>query len=149
MKRASLTSGSCLLASQYFIVHLTTQNNRVVQVLDGVIDVVSDIVFSLHDLGDAEKLNMNDLFWEKPNRSKVYASIIADQYENDDILDVLSKADFDGLTINEEHRAGASFDRDIKVPNHFSLRINKRGSCMDDTFILPNGKITESFRGML
>lgn len=80
----------------------------------------------------------------------VYASILADQLYPELPFE-LRRQGYSGLTINEEQRNGRPFelDEDLRqtmLELGLSLRINRRGKCLDERIILPDLTVVDSFR---
>ena len=71
-----------------------------------------------------------------------YATIMEDQYR-DPLPELVKRAGFSGLTINEEHRGSDRFDA-ARLPDlgdRFTYRINRRGDCFGHVFLTPDLKI--------
>lgn len=134
---------SIILAKRYFKkVFLTTQNNIMLLWKDAD-DWFDAITFSIHDYNWRErKVKIN---------TPVYASIMTHLYTNDLPLR-LKGLGFSGLTINENHFGAETFDETI-IPRleGFSIKINRRGNCIDDgtIFIMPDLSIKPSFKEYL
>ena len=89
----------------------------------------------------------------------VYAAIMADEYTQR-LPEALREKGYSGLTINEDQRPStytATSPPFIDlIPDtwklkhaNFSIRINRKGKCMDETIILPDLKVIHNFRPYL
>jgi hypothetical protein len=140
-------------------VHLTTQDTGV---LDGALPLswrlLSSVVLSVHDQRALrEVLDPSIVLPPYP----VYVAVMADFFYRG-LVPQLWQRGYAGLTINEDVR---STDRDL-VPevlqawpctelaahdyDRFSIRINRRWECLDDTpILLPDLTLINSFRPYL
>jgi len=126
-------------------VHLATSNSGILD--SPAAGQFSSIVLSIHDS-----------LYEIPSalhcKTKVYGGVMAHRLQPA-LIDRLYSKGFSGLTINEDHRGGgktlpgslvAQIDRDIKaMSERFSLKINRVGACMNETFIMPDLTIETDF----
>lgn len=127
------------LANKYFVgVHITTQNREIFS--EESCGRFDSIVYSLHDIDKRPIVNKVGC--------KVYASILADQY-SDALAKRLKKLGYDGMSINEEQRAGSFFDANLPNIPDFTFKVNRRGHCMDETIIMPDLSICNDFRKYL
>ncbi len=116
-------------------VHLTTAHIKGLQWAP----LFDSVTYSLH--GDTPP--------ELPNTlGVVYASIMADQYSPSLPLTLAQKG-YAGLSINEEQRSGMPFTCDLPEIEGFSIRVNHRGHCLDETIILPDLSVIRDFRPYL
>lgn len=118
-------------------VFITTQNEWVIQDyhLENTFDAVT---FSIHD----------EVIPEVRNNSIVYASILADRYRPI-LASRLKLLGYSGLTINEEHRGTDVFSQEVPHVKNFSIRINRRGKCLDEEMILPDLTVITNFLNYL
>ena len=79
----------------------------------------------------------------------VYLSILDFQYSKGLLREAFCKC-YSGLTINEEQRAEMEFTglKEGKIKG-FSVKVNKRGHCMNETIILPNLKVIKNYKPYL
>ena len=134
--------------SVFDAVHLTTQNEGVLAGRNVWSDtLLTSVVFSIHDHSVLRRLL--DSVASLPFR--VYASVMASSYYSS-LPAQLALCGFNGLSINEDARGTEVFD-ESRIPStcgEFSIRVNRRGRCLDDTLILlPDLTITKSFRPYL
>ena len=123
------------LAKQIFDrVFITTQNPEIIQ-HRWYSNVFTAITFSIHDAKIPQVLN----------GSTVYASVLDARYQPG-LAEALKEAGYAGLTINEEHRGTEVFSQPLPVIEGFSIRINRRGKCLDEPMILPDLTTIENFR---
>ena len=118
-------------------VYLTTQNKVF---LDS--EFFEAITFSLHDTKEIPFVGTTT----KP----VYAAILDEQYDKR-LPDFLKAIGYSGLTINEEQRGKNVFKQRLPriSDGKFSIRVNKRGLCMNEDIILPDLKVINDFKGYL
>lgn len=122
------------LARNYFPeVCITTQNPEIFEDLNAYF--FDRISFSLHG---AEPVCV------KHCRVPVFAAILANEY-SEELVKKLVNLGYSGVTINEEQRAGDSFDIELPEIKGFSFKINRRGNCMDETIIMPDLSICTDF----
>lgn len=116
-------------------IYLTSQNPEVLK-RDSINMYYDAVTFSLHDYKNVPKVEID---------IPVYASILSDKFFQD-LPRVLRQLGYAGLTINEEQREGCYFNDSIvqEFPG-FSLKINRKGNCMDDTMILPDLTVINDF----
>lgn len=131
-------------------IHLTTQNTEALWRMG--YEHFDSITYSLHTDGpiDDHELIYNDtlLYAEQP--IPIYASIIAKDYKPS-LPYVLKAKGYSGLTINEDHRGGGrEFLEEVPDLPGFSVKINRRGTCIKGTkIILPDLTVTDSFEAYL
>lgn len=119
----------------FFRVYITTQNKKL---LKEKIDWIDAITFSLHG-EEPIKVEVD---------TPVYASILDSQYYRE-LPRKLKELGYSGLTINEEQRGKETFNEEIEQIENFSIRINRRGKCMNETIILPNLQVIKDFKPYL
>jgi hypothetical protein len=96
------------------------------------------ITFSIHDA----------IVPEVTNGATVYASILDARYKAG-LAEELKAKGYSGLTINEEHRGTAIFNEPLPEIEGFSIRINRRGKCLDEPMILPDLTTIDNFKEYL
>jgi hypothetical protein len=130
-----------MLARQIFDrVFITTQNPEIIQRNDGWINAKTfdAVTFSIHDA----------VIPEVTNGATVYASILDARYKPG-LAETLKAKGYSGLTINEEHRGTEVFNQELPNIEGFSIRINRRGKCLDEPMILPDQTTIENFKEYL
>jgi len=136
--RAHMFSFYVSMAHQIFDrVFITTQEPFLIQ-HPHYDDQFDAITFSIHDA----------IVPEVRNSATVYASILDARYKPELVNELVSKG-YKGLTINENHRESAVFNEEFPTVNGFSIRINRRGKCLDEPMILPNLTTIENFKEYL
>jgi MoaA/NifB/PqqE/SkfB family radical SAM enzyme len=118
-------------------VFITTQNEWVIQDYH-MEDKFNAVTFSIHD----------EVIPEVRNNSIVYASILAERYRPI-LANRLKLLGYSGLTINEEHRGTDVFSQEVPEIENFSIRINRRGKCLDEPMILPDLTVITNFLNYL
>lgn len=129
------------LARQIFDrVFITTQNPELIQTDNKVINAKTfdAITFSIHDA----------IVPEVTNGATVYASILDARYKAG-LAEELKAKGYSGLTINEEHRGTEVFNEELPTIDGFSIRINRRGKCLDEPMIMPDLTTIENFKEYL
>ena len=134
------------LARLYFKeVHITTQNVRVLDIDENV--RYDGVTFSLHDINLVGKVVLA--------KSPIYGAMMDFQFKPIYMAN-LAKNGWSGMTVNEDQRGSTPFSYPAKAYNFvrnkwpdFSMRINKKGHCMDETIILPDFDICNDFRDYL
>lgn len=126
---------ACLNAGRTYFkrVYLTTQNARFLT--HWLALHFNAIIYSVHE-ADPATLPL------VPPAMTVYAAVLGDQYR-DSLPELVKRAGFAGLTINEEHKGGERFDA-TRLPDlgeQFTYRINRRGGCFGHVFLTPDLKI--------
>lgn len=145
-----LTGGEPTLAKQFLPrlelikeiagkVYITTQNKNMLrpEVNRRVKKYFDAITFSLHtEINQPPKVEVD---------VPVYASILAEQFYKRLPLK-LKMLGYAGLTINEEQRTGTWFNEVIveQFPK-FSVKVNRKGHCMNEIIILPDLTIINDF----
>lgn len=129
-------------------VHLTTQNEAVIAGRGGWSDrLLASMVFSIHDRAALRRLSKITNLWPFP----VYASVMADFY-CEELAELVRLLGFAGITVNENARGTEVFD-ESRLPassETFSVRLNRRGHCLDDMLmLLPDLTTIKSFRSYL
>lgn len=126
------------MARQVFpSVFITTQNPWVIEAYQFEYRFKA-VTFSIHDTVIPEvKINL-----------PVYASILDEMY-HDGLIEELKRKRYAGLTINEEHRGTRVFSQEIASSENFSVRINRRGKCLDEPMILPDLTVITNFLNYL
>lgn len=138
---SSQFSAKYLIARELFDeVYLTTAN---VYAFTENLPWFDAITFSAHNLSDVELIPSLSLMTQT-----IYVSILAGQYRGY-LPSFLHSMGFAGLTINEEQRAGEPFNKAIPRSSGFSIKINRKGYCMDETIILPDLEVIHDFRPYL
>ena len=121
------------LALKYFKgVHLTTSNLHCLQYDE--MNYFKSITISLHNRRPLKVYA----------QTVVYASIMSWEYFME-LPRMLQKLGYAGLSINEEQRNGGEFNALMPDIEGFSIKINRRGHCMDSTIILPNLEVINDF----
>lgn len=121
--------------------YLTTQN---IKIFDNKwVKLFSAITFSLHDIHEWKKINIFEFTYKY--QIPVYASILDNNFYQD-LPEQLINNGWAGLTINEEQREGHRFNDSIvqEFPN-FSIKINRKTQCRNDTMIMPDLTIINDF----
>lgn len=127
------------LAKEYFFVFVTTQSQYLLREHNFAADFQA-ITFSIHD-----RLNPLSEIYHVAHKVPVYASILADNYY-EDLPHLLEQRYFSGLTINENQWGGNRFDeRCLPKIKGFSIKVNRKGRCLNDTYILPDYRIVKGF----
>ncbi len=118
-------------------VFITTQNPMLIQSDHGWIDgkTFDAITFSIHDA----------IVPEVTNGATVYASVLDARYKPG-LAEELKAKGYAGLTINEEHRGTEVFSEPLPELEGFSIRINRRGKCLDEPMIMPDLTTIENFK---
>jgi organic radical activating enzyme len=124
-------------------VFLTTQNEMALY-YSVCFKMFRAITFSIHDNPERYKVL---------NGATVYAAVMADKYFYE-LPYMLKDAGFAGLTINEDQRSQDRFNECLLMAEpeikDFSIRINRRGRCMNDTImIMPDLSIINDFSNYL
>ena len=122
-------------------VHITTQNQKLIITEAG--DRYNSIIFSLHD--DTYKA------LKVVTTACLYASVLDFQFHAL-MGPTLARRGWKGLTVNEDQRGKDVFKwpggfkkfMDKRYPD-FSLRINRKGNCMDEWVLLPDLDVTKDF----
>lgn len=137
-------------------VYITTQNREVLN-NEGAASMFDGITFSRH--GEAlPKVTVS---------TPVFLSILDFEFEYALLEDAVVKG-FSGLTINEEQRSGEEFDETVvseclrhlviayrgdekmaQKIRKFSIKINRKGNCMNEVIFKPNMEVIHSFREYL
>jgi len=136
-----------ILAMAYAIfdeVYLTTADITWIDRQHARQRMIKAITFSAHDLRSFKHHRV----WVEAG-TVVYASIMDHQYK-DGLAQHLFQLGFAGLTINENHWGGHSFDANVLAgcaTERFSIRLNRRGSCINDgtKMIMPDLTLSNSF----
>ncbi|HEX2868647.1 MAG TPA: radical SAM protein [Ignavibacteriales bacterium] len=120
-------------------VFITTQNPILLKPkhLGGMFNAIT---FSMHDKAALKE--------KVENGATVYASIL-DKFYKQDLPEKLKAQGFSGLTINEEQREGKEFTQKLPEIEGFSIKVNRKGKCMDETIILPDLRVITDFREFL
>jgi len=127
------------LARQIFDrVFITTQNTEIIQHRWYAGKVFDAVTFSIHDA----------IVPEVTNGATVYASILDARYKAG-LAEELKAKGYSGLTINEEHRGTEVFNEELPTIDGFSIRINRRGKCLDEPMIMPDLTTIENFKEYL
>lgn len=113
-------------------IYLTTQNPKVLSDNENN-NFFNSISFSLHTLKDIPEVKL---------KIPVYACILDNLY-NPNLIKKLKALGYSGLTINEEQRNGKKLPRSTKK---FSIKINRRGKCLNDRILLPDLTVTNGFK---
>ncbi len=122
-------------------VHLTTADRDFLRQPQR--ELLSSITISMHDSLDKK----SDYFKALELGSSpipIYASCLPELFREDDPW-FYKDLGFSGLTINEEQRNGYPFTMKLPEIENFSIKVNRRGHCMNDTFILPDLSVTTDF----
>jgi hypothetical protein len=93
-------------------------------------------MFSIHD--------KNIPVVPKKLRTPVYAGILDTRYEKD-LPKKLKENGFAGLTINENNWKDQEFTTEVPEIKDFSIRINRKGKCDNETMILPDLRVINTF----
>jgi hypothetical protein len=112
--------------------YITTQNPKV---LPMQLPYIKAVTFSLHDLDNIPRLGINQT---------VYGAILDKQYFKE-LPGILKDLRFSGLTINENQRGTEEFTEELENIKDFSIRVNKRGKCMNETILLPDLRVITDF----
>jgi len=125
-------------------VEITTQNPGI---LDSQIANLFDaIVFSLHDDRTADRIDPAKV------SCPVYAAVLADKWNEEDMF-MLKDRGFAGITINEEQRGTGIPLKDLPLKKYklerFSIKLNHKGTCLDETIIMPNLDVITNYRKYL
>jgi len=123
----------------FFNIYLTTQNPNVIT--KNLYKGIDAVTFSIHDDYTLYRVH-------KDIKYPVYASIMADKYIKNMESDIRERG-FRGLTINEEQRNGVPFTKRVKGLQNFTCKINRKGSCLNNWFIMPDLKISRGFQEYL
>jgi hypothetical protein len=127
------------LARQIFDrVFITTQNSEIIQHRWYAGKVFDAVTFSIHDA----------IVPTVTNGATVYASILDARYKAG-LAEELKAKGYSGLTINEEHRGTEVFNEELPTIPDFSIRINRRGKCLDEPMIMPDLTTIENFKEYL
>jgi len=118
-------------------VYLTTANP---EILNMPMPEISAITFSMHD----EEATRQKTF----SGNTIYAAVM-DKLYTPTLPFRLKQQGFAGLTINEDQRGEFNFSGRIPKIEDFSIRVNRRGKCMDEAIILPNLELIYSFTKFL
>lgn len=102
-------------------VYLTTANPKVLNTPSVYLEAVT---FSMHDEASTNYI--------AESGNTTYASILQYLYTPELPLK-LKRQGFAGLTINEDNRGNTSFTAKLPEIKDFSIRINRKGKCMDET----------------
>jgi len=134
------------IAKKYFdYVYITTQNPSIFN--SPALPYIDAITYSLHDYPAAMTPYVR--VYEPTGRiPPVYAAILATQYDAK-LAFRLKAFGYSGLTINEEQRHGKRFVTFLPRLKDFSIRVNRKGKCMNDTILLPDLTIINSFKDYL
>jgi hypothetical protein len=134
-------------------VHITTQNTAL---LDGSLPLsrrlLSSAVLSVHDLRALREVLSPDIVLPP---FPVYVAVMASScYDSlDTLAHQLHLRGYAGMTINEDQRGTGEEELSLaglRAPYVFSVRINRRGTCLDDTpILLPDLTLISSFRPYL
>lgn len=133
---------ACLNAGRRYFqdVHLTTANPRFLG--HWIAKFFDSIVYSHHDREP----------WALPfvgPSVRAYLAVLADQFHQG-LVAVAHASGFSGITVNEEQRAGERFEAEVLAPcPGFSIKINRRGHCLDQRILLPDLSIKENFKGLI
>jgi len=126
-----------LIGTIFNNVYITTQNEML---LEDYLPFVKAISFSLHD-----SISQKVIPFLTYSATPVYACILEDYYYYR-LPFLLKDLGYKGLTINEEQRKGRHFDeKQLPEIEDFSIRVNRKGKCMNEVIILPNLKIINNF----
>jgi hypothetical protein len=121
-------------------VHLTTASGRFLH--HWTARFFDSIVYSHHDRPAAELPFVGPYV-------RAYLAILADQFSQD-LVGMAHASGFSGLTINEEQRAGERFEAEVLSPcEDFTIKINRRGHCLDQKILLPDLTLVEDFRDFM
>ena len=112
--------------------------------------LLASVVFSIHDRGVLRRLPDSVELLPFP----VYASVMDDLYEGyGPLVEWLRRRGFAGLTVVQDARGAGEFGEGrLPVGDYggFSVRLNPRGRCLDDTLmLLPDLTAIKSFRPYL
>jgi hypothetical protein len=151
IKEIMLTGGEPTMAANFWQivytaisyfpkVFITTQNPSILRD-ETAAKAFAAITFSLHSTASISIPMVN-------TNAVVYAGIL-DNLFYEELPYELKENGFAGLTINENYFGNEQFTGKVPLMDDFSIRINKRGKCINEPVILPDLSVAKSFNEYL